>query len=135
MANSFFRAEGHYIDHFPAAAVDAGDVLVIGDGLVGLALQDIAADAKGALRVDGIWEVPLVEGHGVIAEGGDLWWDEDGVRDDATDTDVGAATETDTANTYLGKAVIRDSANKDSNAAATTDTTVWVRVCNATVPA
>lgn len=132
MAGSFFRAEGHYIDHYPAAAVSNGDIVVLGDNLIGLALSDIAADARGALCVQGVWEVPLEEGHGVIAEGADLWWDEDGTRDDAADTDEGAACETAQGNVYLGKAIIRDTANASSSAAAATDTTVWVRVCNGT---
>jgi len=130
MAGSFFRAEGHYVDYFPASAVSNGDIVVLGDDFIGLALSDIAADARGALCVQGVWEVPLEEGHGVIAEGADLWWDEDGTRDDATDTDVGAATETSTGNVYLGKAVIRDTATAASSAAAATDATVWVRVVN-----
>jgi len=133
MAGSFFRAVGAYIDHYPAAAVSNGDIVVIGDGLIGLALSDIPADARGALAVQGVWEVPLVESHGGISEGDDLWWDEDGTRADDADTDVGAACETAEGNVYLGKAVIRDTANAASTAAASTDTTVWVRVVNGTV--
>jgi predicted RecA/RadA family phage recombinase len=132
MAGSFYRGVGAYIDHWPATAVDNGDIVVLGDDFIGLALSDIAADAKGALCVQGVWEVPLESGHGVIAEGTDIYWDEDGTRDDATDTDVGAATVDSAGNVYMGKAVVRDSADADDNAAAATDETIWVRVCNAT---
>ena len=39
-----------------ATAVSSGDVVVIGD-LVGVAVTDIAANAKGAIATQGVYEV------------------------------------------------------------------------------
>lgn len=132
MAGAFFRAVGAYVDHWAAADISNGDIVVLGDGLIGLALSDIPRGTKGALSVQGVWEVPLVDGHTGIDEGEDLYWDEDGTREDAADTDDGAATTDDDSgnNPYLGKAVIRDSALATDDPAVTGDFTVWVRVVN-----
>jgi predicted RecA/RadA family phage recombinase len=44
-----------------ATAVSSGDVVVIGD-LVGVAVTDIAANAKGAIATQGVYEVDRASG-------------------------------------------------------------------------
>jgi predicted RecA/RadA family phage recombinase len=52
---------GDLLDYTPAAAVAAGDVVVIG-ALVGVAPRAIAANAVGALAVEGVFEIPCATG-------------------------------------------------------------------------
>jgi predicted RecA/RadA family phage recombinase len=52
---------GDLLDYTPAAAVAAGDVVVIGS-LVGVAPRAIAANAVGALAVEGVFEIPCATG-------------------------------------------------------------------------
>lgn len=53
--------DGDVLDYTPAAAVAAGDVVVIG-ALVGVAPRAIAANAVGALAVEGVFEIPCATG-------------------------------------------------------------------------
>jgi predicted RecA/RadA family phage recombinase len=52
---------GDLLDYTPAADVAAGDVVVIGS-LVGVAPRAIAANAVGALAVEGVFEIPCATG-------------------------------------------------------------------------
>jgi predicted RecA/RadA family phage recombinase len=52
---------GDLLDYTPASAVAAGDVVVIGS-LVGVAPRAIAANAVGALAVEGVFEIPCATG-------------------------------------------------------------------------
>jgi len=52
---------GDLLDYTPASAVAAGDVVVIG-ALVGVAPRAIAANAVGALAVEGVFEIPCATG-------------------------------------------------------------------------
>jgi len=52
---------GDLLDYTPASAVAAGDVVVIG-ALVGVAPRAIAANAVGALAVEGVFEIPVATG-------------------------------------------------------------------------
>ena len=45
------------IDYTPAAAVTGGDVVVL-NGIVGVAVTDIAANELGSLAIEGIFQVP-----------------------------------------------------------------------------
>ena len=53
--------DGDLLDHTPSSAVAAGDVVVIG-ALVGVAPRAIAANAVGALAVEGVFEIPCATG-------------------------------------------------------------------------
>jgi predicted RecA/RadA family phage recombinase len=53
--------DGDVLDYTPAAAVAAGDVVVIG-ALVGVAPRAIAANVMGALQVEGVFEIPCATG-------------------------------------------------------------------------
>jgi len=64
--------EGHVIDHTPASAVAAGDVVVVG-ALVGVAPRAIAANSVGALSVEGVFEMPVATGA-TGAQGSAINW-------------------------------------------------------------
>lgn len=72
---SIFRHEGESIDYTPAAAVTAGDVVVVSDDLIGIATRDIAANKLGSLSVSGVFDVPKITG--AIALGDKVYWDAD----------------------------------------------------------
>lgn len=64
--------DGDLLDYTPASAVAAGDVVVIGS-MIGVAPRPIAANALGALAVDGIWEMPVATGA-TGAQGSAINW-------------------------------------------------------------
>ena len=66
-----FIQEGTTIDHTPASAVAAGNVVVVGS-LVGVAKSPIAANVAGALTVAGVCDVVKV--NGAITIGAALYW-------------------------------------------------------------
>lgn len=53
--------DGKLLDHTPAAAVAAGEVVVLG-ALVGVAPRPIAANALGSVAVDGVFSLPCASG-------------------------------------------------------------------------
>jgi predicted RecA/RadA family phage recombinase len=53
--------KGDIVDYTPAAAVAAGEVVVVGV-LVGVAPRPIAANSLGALAVDGVYALPCATG-------------------------------------------------------------------------
>ncbi len=57
MAVAVYRHEGKTIDYTPGSAVVAGQVIDLGDGMVGIALQPIAANTMGALAIEGVFEM------------------------------------------------------------------------------
>ena len=109
MSGVNFVQEGLSIDYTPAVAVTAGDVVVQGE-LVGVAKKDIAADALGALAVEGVFDFPkAVLSSSAITVGAKCYWDD--TNDVATTSSGG--------NKLLGKAVI---------AATATATTVRIKM-------
>lgn len=56
-----YVSAGDLLDYTPAAAVAAGDVVVIG-ALVGVAPRPIAAGVMGALAVEGVFEIACATG-------------------------------------------------------------------------
>lgn len=94
------------IDYTPSAAVSAGDVVVLND-LVTVAPRAIAANALGAVAVEGVWSMP--KATGAIGQGALVYWD-------AT---AGNVTTTASGNKRAGKAAA---------AAASADTTVQVLI-------
>jgi predicted RecA/RadA family phage recombinase len=68
---SFVQA-GCLIDHTPSSAVAAGGVVVLND-LVCVAPVAIAANALGAVAVDGVWNFP--KASGAIGQGALVYWD------------------------------------------------------------
>lgn len=96
------------IDYTPSSAVAAGDVVVLAD-LVCVANRPIAANALGAVSIDGVHSLPKAAAASgkAISQGAVVYWD-------AT---AGNITTTATDNKRAGKAAA---------AALTTDTTVQV---------
>jgi predicted RecA/RadA family phage recombinase len=107
MPQAVFVQDGKYIDHTPGGALASGDVVVQGD-LVGVLLRPLAAGELGALVVDGVFD--FAKNTGVAYTVGTiLYWD---------DTN-NVVTTTASGNKQIGKV---------TRAAATTDTTVRVRL-------
>lgn len=94
------------LDYTPSAAVSAGDVVILND-LVTVAPRAIAANALGAVSVEGVWTMP--KATGAIGHGALVYWD-------AT---AGNITTTATNNKRAGKA---------AKAAASGDATVQVLI-------
>lgn len=104
-----FVHDGKYVDHTPASAVSAGQVVVQAD-LVGVAVRDIPANTLGALATEGVFSFPKATGASTaIAVGATVYW--------ASGTQL--ATATATGNKLIGKVV---------KAAADADATVLVKL-------
>jgi len=67
-----YVAKGDVLEYTPAAAVSAGDVVVIGS-LVGVAPVAIAANKLGSLAVDGVFSLPCATGA-TGAQGSAINW-------------------------------------------------------------
>jgi len=96
-------AAGEYVDYTPSGAdVSAGDVVVQGE-LVGIAERAIEDGVKGALAVQGIFDVER-EASTAFTAGDEVWWDADGTSEDGN---TGAAVDTSDSGTnkFLGYAV------------------------------
>ncbi|TVQ33885.1 MAG: DUF2190 family protein [Phycisphaeraceae bacterium] len=97
MATAIFVHEGGMVDYTPSSNVAAGDVVVQGE-LVGVAKQPIAADALGALAVQGVFDFPKATGGATaIAAGALLHWD---AANELATTDADGG-----ANKLIGKSV------------------------------
>jgi predicted RecA/RadA family phage recombinase len=60
------------INHTPSSAVAAGGVVILND-LVTVAPVAIAANALGAVAVEGVWNMP--KASGAIGQGALVYWD------------------------------------------------------------
>jgi len=60
------------IDHTPSSAVAAGGVVVLND-LVTVAPRPIAANALGAVAIEGVFSMP--KASGAIGQGALVYWD------------------------------------------------------------
>lgn len=84
-----FVQPGEIIDYTPAAAVGSGAVVIIGT-LIGVACADIAANATGAVAVEGVFDLPKKAGT-AITDGARLTWS---VADSAFTVGAGVAGDT-----------------------------------------
>jgi len=80
-------SEAGAIDYTPSAAVTGGDVVVL-NGIVGVAVEDIAASAKGSLATSGLFKLPKTTAAWV--RGLPVHWDPTGTPDSG-DASSGAA--------------------------------------------
>jgi len=104
--------KGDDIDYTPSADVGAGDVVVIGTALLGIAKLDIKSGELGALSLKGVFDMPKTAGTGTaIANGVAVYWD---ATNQVVTTDSNSG-----ANIALGRTVA---------AAADADTIVRVRL-------
>jgi predicted RecA/RadA family phage recombinase len=72
------KGYGRTVAYTPVSAVTAGDV-VVQSNLVGVAPNDIAANALGTLVIEGIYTFPKTAGTGEAIAAGDLvYWDAGG---------------------------------------------------------
>lgn len=97
---AFLYSSDDAVDYTPAAAVTGGDVVVSG-GIVGIVPTDLAASEKGALQIDGVFQVP--KSTGAIVAGQPIYWNPTG-SPDSGDASSGAANQTGNG-TYMGIAV------------------------------
>jgi predicted RecA/RadA family phage recombinase len=67
-----YSQAGCLIDYTPSSAVAAGDVVLLAD-LVTVAPRAIAANALGAVAVDGVWSI--AKAAGAVSQGALLYWD------------------------------------------------------------
>lgn len=69
------------IDYTPSGAVTGGDVVVL-NGIVGVAVTDIAANKKGSLATEGIFKLPKTTA--AVVRGLPIHWDPTGSPDSGT---------------------------------------------------
>lgn len=93
MPTSVYRNQGDLIDYTPGSNVSAGDIIVQVD-LIGQVPNDILANEKGSLRIEGVINVPKLSSD-VVAVGDVLYWDAGNTR----------ATKTASTHKIIGKAV------------------------------
>lgn len=101
--------QGDMIDYTPAAAVSAGDVVVIGD-MVCVAVADIAAGVLGAVAVQGVFKFP--KKTGAVTNGDAVYWDITGDPNTGT-SGSGAATTSGASNLLIGPAVAAAGSSDD----------------------
>jgi predicted RecA/RadA family phage recombinase len=77
------------------AAVSAGEIIVLPNGVPGVAATDIAADTDGVYTVKGVVQVLMTTGY-LVTQGDKVYWDASASK--AVTTTVGAG------DPYLGKA-------------------------------
>jgi predicted RecA/RadA family phage recombinase len=98
MMQARFVQGGHSVDYTPNAAVDAGQVVVLGS-LIGVTKIPIAAGALGALALEGIFDV--AKANEVQAKDAAVYWDEDG-NPYGGEAGSGCLTTTSGGNTFFG---------------------------------
>lgn len=86
MPQATYIAEGRTVDHTPASAKSAGDVVVIANRCF-VAASDIAANALGAVYDEGFFDVTK-QASLAIAEGDSVFWDDTNNEADRTTTNV-----------------------------------------------
>ena len=94
-----YKQRGDSIDYIPSVDVAAGDVVVLND-LVGIAKLDIKAGELGALAVTGVFDFPIDLGS-TLDVGITAYWD----------TTAEVATDIESGNKFLGKAISIDVTN------------------------
>ena len=106
-ANGKYVQVGDVLDYTATSAVARGDAVVIGSNIVGIALDDIAANATGPVAIRGVFRVTKASGN--ISQGAKLYWNAQSGGNFTTSSDSGAK--------FAGYAW---------SAAASTDTTVEI---------
>jgi len=71
-ANGKYVQVGDVLDYTATSAVARGDAVVIGSNIVGIALDDIAANATGPVAIRGVFRVTKASGE--ISQGAKLYW-------------------------------------------------------------
>ena len=71
---AYYRHEGEAIDYTPSSALTGGQVIQLADGRAAVAITDMAAGAKGAVGVVGVYRLEKTTSM-VILDGGRVYWD------------------------------------------------------------
>ena len=71
---AYYRHEGEAIDYTPSSALTGGQVIQLADGREAVAITDMAAGAKGAVGVVGVYRLEKTTSM-VILDGGRVYWD------------------------------------------------------------
>lgn len=69
-----YLQDGCTMDYTPDAALDAGDIVRLPDGRVGVATDDMTADVLGAVQVEGVFAIKKTASV-VMLPGQIAWWD------------------------------------------------------------
>lgn len=85
MSESTYHSEGVLIDYTPGTAKAAGDIEFHGD-IAGQVVTDLAANEKGALRIEGVVSLTKASGT-VFAAGAVVHWDNTNELAVASETD------------------------------------------------
>lgn len=96
------------IDYTPSSAVTGGDVVVL-NGIVGIAIDDIAANTKGSLQTEGVYKLPKTTA--AVVRGLPIHWDPTGSPDSGT-ASSGAANQLGVG-TYAGLCVEASASGDD----------------------
>ncbi len=75
-------SQGLTIDHTPAAQRLAGAATLIGavgNGMIGVALNDVSASTEGVFALDGVFTLPKLSTD-VVTQGALLYWDNTNLR-------------------------------------------------------
>lgn len=119
MATNYVQ-EGVLVDIVAPSDISGGDFVIIGDGLCGVAVADIATGETGAIETEKVYDLPKQAGLAISA-GKPVYYDTAAEECDTTKTNVpigtcivAAATSDTTVRVKLYGAVV----NADSNAAA-----------------
>ena len=76
MATVQYLKSAQTLDYTPSAATPGGTVIII-DNIVGVTKEDIAANKRGAIDLEGLFLWPKATGGGsAISDGVDLFWDD-----------------------------------------------------------
>lgn len=99
MATAYYVQEGRTYDYTPGSAVAEGDIVILGERIIGIAQSDIAANTKGALAVKGVFRFTTAD---TFVQGEAAFMTAAGViTDDATDYYAGTVTKAVTSGTEV----------------------------------
>jgi len=82
MPTSLYRHTGDLIDYTPGSNLSAGDIVVESE-LVGQVPNDILANEKGSLRIEGVINIPKLSTD-VVSIGDTIYWDAGNTRGTTT---------------------------------------------------
>ncbi len=94
-----YLSPGEMIDYTPGSPVTGGDVIVQ-NNIVAIAKTDIAANAKGALAIGGIFDIVKAAAEAFATVGANIFWDTVNIPQGGTV--AGCVTATAAGNTWCG---------------------------------
>lgn len=115
--DAVFYNEGNTVDHTPGSALLAGDVVELNsdNAFLGVAMNDIAANALGALRIWGIFNIVKKTSTDTWTAGDILKWDGTAILEGLATNVGGHVAAADSANGDT-KALVKINARYDAHA-------------------